>query len=324
MTGDARGPRPTGAAKSAGAAPTTGRPPAMTGRPPAPRTAGEMLGMARAFLERKGAPEGRLEAELLVAHSLGLDRLGLFMQLDRPVRGAEIDAARDLLVRRGRREPVAYITGKREFYGRDFRVGRGVLIPRPETEQLVDIARERARERAGALEKDRSYHVLDIGTGSGCIAVTIALEVPNACVTAVDISEKAIAYTEANAELHEVDVAVLCGDGIGVASGAAPFDLVVSNPPYVDPADAPGLAPEVREYEPEQALFAPEGDVDHWVRRLLTDSAGVLVPGGLLLVELGAGQGARALALAREAGFEARLHEDLAGIERVLEARRPG
>jgi len=290
----------------------------MTGRPPAPRTAGEMLAMARAFLERKGAPEGRLEAELLVAHSLGLDRLGLFMQLDRPVGGAEIDAARDLLVRRGRREPVAYITGKREFYGRDFRVGRGVLIPRPETEQLVDIA----RERAGALAEGRSYHVLDVGTGTGCIAVTIALELPDACVTAVDISEKAIAYTEANAELHEVDVSVLRGDGIGVASGAAPFDLVVSNPPYVDPADAPGLAPEVREYEPEQALFAPEGDVDYWVRRLLADAAGVLVPGGLLLVELGAGQGARALALAREAGFEARLHEDLAGIERVLEARR--
>src|SRR5262249_45353972 len=117
-----------------------------------PRTAGDMVRMARAFLERKGVEEWRLEAELLVAHALGLTRLQLFLQMDRPLVAPEIDAARDLLVRRGRREPTAYITGSREFYGRPFLVGKGCLIPRPETEVLVDRAREIAKQRAALGE----------------------------------------------------------------------------------------------------------------------------------------------------------------------------
>ncbi|MEL6714143.1 MAG: peptide chain release factor N(5)-glutamine methyltransferase, partial [Planctomycetota bacterium] len=139
----------------------------------APRTAREMLGLARGFLERKGLGEARLEAELLVGHALGLDRLRLFMELDRPVSGAEVDAARDLLVRRGRREPTAYIVGRREFFGRDFLVGPGVLVPRPETELIVDRARELVRERPDGSEPPV---VLDVGTGSGCLAVTLFLE----------------------------------------------------------------------------------------------------------------------------------------------------
>ncbi len=274
--------------------------------------------MAREFLARKELDEARLEAELLVAHALGLDRLGLFLQLDRPVTPEEVDAARDLLVRRGRREPVAYIVGRREFYGRDFEVGPGVLVPRPETELLVDLAREEAAARpAGA-----PLAVFDLGTGSGCIAITLALELEGAEVTAVDLSEEAVRRARANAERLGARIEVVAGDGLEVLGLRGPVDLVVSNPPYVTREERDSLAPEVRDHEPELALFAPAGDPDHWVRRLVQSAPEALRPGGVLLVELGAEQGERALALAREAGLEADLVADLARIPRVLRVRR--
>ncbi|MCB9904306.1 MAG: peptide chain release factor N(5)-glutamine methyltransferase [Planctomycetes bacterium] len=291
-----------------------------SGRPPQPRTAGEMLAMARAFLERKGLDEARLEAELLCAHALGIDRLRLFLRLEQPIESHEVDAARDLLVRRGRREPVAYITGKREFYGREFAVGPGVLIPRPETEQLIDLAREFLADREAPL-------VAEFGCGSGCIAVTLALELPGSHVVTCDLSTTAVAQTRLNAERLGADVETLIGDGLSVLGERlrreAPrgLDLLVSNPPYVDPASRPELQPEVRDYEPELALYAPEGDVDHWVKQLLAAAKKWLAPRGALLVELGAGRGKAALAAAEAAGFDARLHQDLARIDRVLEAR---
>lgn len=274
--------------------------------------------MAREFLGRKGLDEARLEAELLVGHALGMDRLGLFMQLDRPVTPQEVDLARDLLVRRGRREPVAYIIGRREFYGRDFCVGPGVLVPRPETELLVDIAREELGGEGGPSEPE----VYDLGTGSGCIAVTLALELSGAQVVGADCSPTAIQQASANAERLQASVELLLGDGLELLASRGPLDLLVSNPPYVEPGERPTLAPEVRDHEPELALFAPEGDPDHWVRRLVEAAPAALRPGGLLLVELGARQGPRALELARGAGLEADLVEDLARIPRVLRARR--
>jgi release factor glutamine methyltransferase len=272
--------------------------------------------MARDFLGRKELEEARLEAELLVAHALGLDRLGLFMQLDRPVTGTEVDAARDLLVRRGRREPVAYIVGHREFYGREFEVGPGVLVPRPETELLVDLAREHAGPESGR-------RVFDLGTGSGCIAVTLALELEEARVTAADLSPTAVQQARRNAERLGARVEVVAGDGLEVLAATGPVDLLVSNPPYVRPEEREGLAPEVRDHEPELALFAPDGDPDHWVRRLVEAAGEALAPGGVLLVELGADQGDRALALAEGAGLRADLVSDLARIPRVLRALRP-
>ena len=283
-----------------------------------PRTAAEMVRMAREFLERKGVDSPRLEAELLVAHALGLDRLKLFLSLDRPVSGAEVDRARDALVRRGRREPAAYITGSREFYGRPFRVGPGVLVPRPETELLVDRAREIVRERVCGV-----LRVLDLGTGSGCIAVTLALEIPSARVLAVDVSGPAVLCARANADALGATLEIAEGDGLEFldrAAAAERFDLVVSNPPYVGTDERASLAPEVAEHEPAVALFAPDGDPDFWVRSLLDRAARALAPGGKLLVELGHRQSARALSLALERGVPARTHRDLAGIERVLEA----
>ena len=284
--------------------------------PATPRNAGDMVRMAREFLERKGVEAARLEAELLVAHALGLDRLKLFLQLDRPVSGAEIDRARDLLVRRGRREPTAYIVGSREFYGRSFKVGPGVLIPRPETELLVDRAREIARERGLA-----SARIADVGTGSGCLAITLALEIPGARVLAVDRSGAAVLCARENAGALGAEIEIVEGDALEVLDRAGlRFEVFVSNPPYVPPEERGALAPEVAEHEPPEALFAPAGDADFWVRMLLEKGRSWLAPGGVLLVELGAGQAVRARALAERLGWSARLHRDLAGIERVLEA----
>jgi release factor glutamine methyltransferase len=279
------------------------------------------------FLERKGCAEARLEAELLVAHSLGLARLELFLALDRPVDEDERGRARDLLVRRGQGEPVAYLTGGREFYGRPFAVGPGVLVPRPETELLVDRAREVCAGREAPV-------VAELGTGSGCIAVTLALEVPGARVVASDVSTRALETAKANAERNGAEVRLVHGDGLGPLAAALEggCDLLVSNPPYVDPA-SDELSPGVREHEPAEALFAPAGDTDHWVRRLVDEGlclegsglegSALLRPGGALLVELGADQAPRVLALCAERGLAARTHADLAGIERVLEVSRP-
>ena len=332
-----------------------------------------MLGRGREFLARKGLAEARLEAELLVAHALGLDRLRLFLALERPVQPAEVERARALLMRRAAREPVAHLTGTREFYGRPFAVDRRVLIPRPETELLIDLARARAGGRrvgrsrgrfpveAGASEPDgpepggparspatlpgggpaaeepssrerTAPRVVDYGTGSGCLAITAALELEGARVLAVDDSAEALEVARANAgRLGAEEVAFelaeapeeLSPERLVAVLGGAP-NLVLSNPPYVRPDEREGLAPEVRDHEPALALFAPEGDPDHWVRRLAGFAAGALAPGGALLCELGADQGERALELARAAGLEPRLHRDLAGVARVLEAVRAG
>jgi len=272
-----------------------------------------MLEMARAFLERKGVAEARLESDLLVAHALDLDRLGLLMALERPVSGSEVDHARDLLVRRGRREPVAYIVGQREFYARSFRVDRRVLVPRPETELLVDLARDHVRDQALVAPR-----ILDLGTGSGCLAVTLALEIPDARVTGIELSAPALEVARANAASLEAEVCFLQGDGLELGEREGPWEVVVVNPPYVDPAQAGSLEPEVREYEPAAALFAPAGDPDRWLRELVRRARAWLAPGGVLLIELGYDQGPRATSLAREAALNFRLHKDLAGFQRVL------
>lgn len=275
-----------------------------------------MLALAREFLGRKELPEARLEAELLVAHALGIDRLKLFMGLDRPVTSAEVDAARATLVRRAKREPVAHLTGEREFYGRPFAVDARVLVPRPETELLCDLARDCCK----AFE--HAPRIADVGTGSGCIAITLALEVEQAVVRAVDLSPEALEVARSNAEALGATVEFVLGDG-PEALGPGPFDLLVSNPPYIGLSERDSLAPEVRDYEPELALFLPAGDPEHWLRRLLEAGLARLAAGGILLVELGAGQSELALRLASEYGLEASVHEDLARIPRVLEVRAP-
>ncbi len=279
-----------------------------------------MLRMAREFLERKGIEEARLDAELLVGHALGLDRLQLYCELDRPITDAELSNARELLVRRSRHEPTAYVTGKREFYGRDFSVRSGVLIPRPETELIVDRVRELAADYEGEIG------LADLGTGSGCLAVTLALELKEARVWGTDISEEAVEIARENAQLLEAEADFRVADGVAglrdiVAERGAPLDVIVSNPPYVETGEADSLAPEVRDYEPDGALFAPEGDPDHWARVLLESGRELLAGDGKLLVELGHMQAVRVLAMAEELGWSASMHKDLDGVSRVFEAR---
>ena len=273
--------------------------------------------MSTAFLERKGLENPRLEADLLVAHALGIERLQLYMRLDQPLLAAEVDRARDLLVRRGRREPTAYIVGHREFYGREFQVGPGVLVPRPETELLVD----RARDLLAGYEAPR---VIDVGTGSGCIAVTLALELgESADVHAVDISADALEYAAKNGGRLGAALTLHEGDGLETLRKLAadrPFDLVISNPPYVEPGEAAGLDEEVRGHEPALALYAPEGDPDRWARALCELAHSVLEDRGALLVELGHLQAGRA---SEFAGPKAIVYDDLSGVPRVLELR-PG
>lgn len=288
-----------------------------------PRDAREMLDRGRAFLERQGLDEARLEAELIVAHALGLERLELFLRLDQPVQPDEVVRGRELLVRRAKGEPTAYLLGEREFYGRGFKVAPAVLIPRPETELLVDRARECVADR---LYPAGGPRVFDLGTGSGCLAVTLALELPGAAVEASDVSAEALAIAAENASRLGADVLFHQADGeepLVERRGPKGFDLIVSNPPYVAP-DAE-LAREVREHEPHLALFAPADDLDHWALRLLRVGPGLLAPGGVLLIELGFDQAER-LRAALDGGLasafgEVLFHRDLGGHERMLEAR---
>jgi release factor glutamine methyltransferase len=284
-----------------------------------PRTSGEMLARAREFLAKKDVPEGRLEAELLVAHALGLDRLHLFLDLERPVTETEVVRARDFLVRRSKREPTAYIVGRREFYGRGFEVNAAVLIPRPETELVVDHARAFARSRR------EPPLVGDFGVGSGCLAVTLALELSGSTVFAADVSSAALEVARRNAERLAANVTFVEANAPRalVEASRAKFDLFVSNPPYVGTDERGSLAAEVREHEPHLALFAPDGDPDHWLRRLVEEARELVASGGALFVELGHRQADPARELSKNAGFEPRLHLDMARIPRVLELRVP-
>ena len=278
---------------------------------PEPRTVREMVQLGRAFLEKKGVESPRREAELVVAHALGLDRLGLLLVLERPLERTEVERGRELLTRRGKREPTAYVTGRREFYGRTFRVGPGVLVPRPETELLID----RARELAGARRELACY---DLGTGSGCLAVTLALELAGSRVTASDVSTRALEYARANASELGATVEFLAGDGLAPVAGRR-FDLVVSNPPYVDPAVRATLAPEVAAHEPAEALYAPAGEPDRWALLLARAARELLNPGGVLLVELGHDQAERLRATLAPLGLPFVFRRDLERHERVLE-----
>jgi len=192
-----------------------------------PRTVLEIVRLCTSYLSDHGSDSARLDAELIVAHALGLVRIDLYLQFDRPLTDAEVDMVRELLRRRGRGEPVAHLTGRREFHGRSFRVTPAVLIPRPETETLVDRALVAARESDGELR------IADLGTGSGCLACTLAAELPLATVLASDVSPAALAVAEENAEALGVADRIVFVEGGWVDGLVSDVDLVVSNPPYV-------------------------------------------------------------------------------------------
>lgn len=255
----------------------------------------------------------RVDSEVLARHLLRWDRAAWITGADQPAPGAFVEAYARLVARRARREPVAYITGTREFYGRDFHVSPAVLIPRPETELIVDHV-------LATLPADRFLRVVDVGTGSGALAVTLAAERPAWHVEAVDLSPAAVQVARRNAHAHGVGQAITFLEGDLLLPTMGLFDAIVSNPPYVARRDAPGMVPDVVHHEPHLALFGGDDGLET-PRRLLQQATPRLVPGGLLVMEFGYGQEDAAREAAEAAGLTVdRVLEDLQGIARTLVA----
>ena len=263
----------------------------------------------------RGIASPRLDAELLVAKALGTDRVGLYLDLNRPLVDQERSAIRPLVARRREREPVAYILGHRDFYGRRFQVTPDVLIPRPDTETLVEHALE-------CIPKDAACRVLDVGTGSGAIAVTIAAERPLALLTATDISDAALEVASLNAE--HLDVAGrIRFERADLLTGTEQYDVIVSNPPYITQSEMRALQAEVRDHEPTVALEAGEDGLDV-VKALLAAAAPATEEGAQMLIEVGAGQAASvgSLTAGHPAWTLVAVYPDLNRIERVVHLRR--
>ena len=258
-------------------------------------------------LDTAGCETPRVDAELLVAHVLGTTRSGVVADGDRPLTEAEAESLAALVERRSVREPLAYVLGEWGFRRLTLEVDRRVLVPRPETEIVV----ERCLARIGGLVAPR---VLDVGTGSGAIALAIADEHPDARVTGIDISADALAVARANALRTGLAVQFLQGD-LFAGLWEGPWSLVVSNPPYVRADDVDGLQPEVRDWEPAVALVA-EGATEAVAR----GAGAVLEPGGALVLEVADGDAARVAALLRKLGYEdVNVTHDLTGRERVVD-----
>ena len=267
------------------------------------------------LFEDEGVAAPRLTAEVLLSHAIGCDRSWLFAHSDEELRELWWIHYGRYLHQRLKGVPTQYITGRQEFYGRDFRVTPDVLIPRPETEHSVEAALERRAE--WLAKRSDSYDAVDIGTGSGAIAVTLALE--TGCrIVATDISQAALRVADANATRLGVHVDFLACD-LGSALRSASFDLVVSNPPYVPARDAANVQREVRDHEPPVALYGGHDGLEIY-RRLIPEAARLLRPGGWLIMELG-------YAATEEVGemldgwADVEIRSDLAGLPRVAIAR---
>jgi len=261
----------------------------------------------------RGIESPRLDAELLLTRALSLTRIQLIVDGKRPLDVAELTRVRELVKRRRAREPIAYILGEREFYGRAFRVDARVLVPRPDTEALVDVALERTR--AVSL----SMRALDVCTGSGCVAVTLARERPTSTVFGADVSEAALAVAIGNAlRLGAYNVAWRRGDLFAAVEATQPFDLITANPPYIADGEIASLPPDVRDYEPRLALDGGQAGLAV-LGRVVAEAPTRLAPGGVLATEVGAGQAAAVVELFGRAGFvDVDVRRDYGRIERVV------
>lgn len=273
----------------------------------------EVLRRATGFLEQHGSSSARLDAELLLAHALGIRRLDLYIQFERPLSDADLGPYRELVARRGRGEPVAYLTGGKEFMGLQFEVGGDVLVPNPDTELLVQRAVAWARERGGPVR------AADVGTGSGCIAVSLAKFIPEASVIATDVSPGALLIAGRNALANGVAARVEFREGDLAAPLPAGLDLICANLPYL--ADGTALPGEVTA-QPAQALYGGRRGSE-LILRFLEQVPQHLAAGGMVMAELDPPIADELVAAADRLLGASRLHKDLGGHIRLLEAWRP-
>jgi release factor glutamine methyltransferase len=273
----------------------------------------ELLRWATDDFRARGIDSPRLDAELLLGRATGRTRIQLIIEAKHELEAPQLAAFRDLVKRRRAREPIAYILGSREFYGHAFRVDRRVLVPRPDTEALVETALLRTRHVSLAMR------ALDLCTGSGCVAISLALERPTSLGMATDLSDDALAVARDNAlRLGAYRVAFGQGDLYAAVPPACRFDVVTANPPYIATGDLPAIMPDVRDFEPRLALLGGDDGLAI-VKRVVAGARAVLVPHGVLAVEVGAGQAGATAALFEGAGYEdVEVKRDYARIERVV------
>lgn len=287
-------------------------------------TIGRLLTWTRGFLEARGVEDSRLSAEILLAHALGCQRIQLYARFEESPNEEKRTAFRELVKAAADHTPIAYLVGHKEFYSLDFLVTPDVLIPRPETELLV----ERAIDWCRAHPAER-HDIVDIGTGSGCIAISVAKRIKAAHLIATDISDAALAIAQKNAAKHGLAdrIRLVQADLLDLPADAVPqggYDVIISNPPYVAEADRESLPENVRRHEPALALFAGQDGLSMY-HRIAADIRKVLRPGGVLLLEVGHNQAdAVADLFGKFAGMTLLgRHRDLAAIDRALELTLP-
>ncbi len=277
----------------------------------------ELIQKTTVFFEKAGVPDPRLDVELLLAHVLRLRRMDLYVQFERTLTEAELDTLRPLVKRRAAREPLQHLVGSVDFCGLQLAVNSSVLIPRPETEVLLQVA-------LSFLDAEHAASALDVGTGSGAIVLALARARPLIRCVATDLSEEALALARQNAAHAGLDrrVEFRKGDLLAPLRDGESFDLIVSNPPYIPSGEIDGLQPEVRDHDPRLALDGGADGLDV-IRRLAAVAPSHLAPGGVLLMEIGHDQSVRTEELLKEAGWSAvEFHKDLRGVARVVVARR--
>ncbi|MEZ6041324.1 MAG: peptide chain release factor N(5)-glutamine methyltransferase [Planctomycetaceae bacterium] len=293
-------------------------------------TVQRILEWTTGFLKQKGIESPRLEAELLLSHARQCQRIRLYTDFDAVVSDTERSRMREMVQRRAKREPLAYLVGSKEFYGRSFEVGKGVLIPRPETETLIDVCLER-------LPRNESRHIAEVGFGSGCISITLAKQCPQLTIQATDPSPEAMHFATHNSSAHKVQdrIQLVNGDCLraflpknsseGTAAGFTPsFDGIVSNPPYIRIDEMAALQPEVGLHEPHEALVSGEDGLDI-TRRIIHQATMILKPNAFIAFELDPAQCQTVESILRTTGFTATgIRKDLSGNDRVVFAEWPG
>jgi len=282
----------------------------------------ETIQRSAEFLAKKGLETPRLQAELLLAHVLGLPRMQLYLNFERPLTEGEIGAAREAVRRRSQREPLQHITGSTSFCGCEIAVSRDVLIPRPETELLAETGWVFLNQQASAGRA--ALQVLDFGTGSGCLAIALAARCPQARVVALDISPAALELAAQNAARNGVAdrIRFLHSDGLASLDADTKFDLIISNPPYIPAGEIPSLQPEVRLFDPVSALDGGSDGLNFY-RLLAAEAQGYLLPEGKLMVEFGDDQAEAVREIfAGQNWIVDAVQPDYTGRLRILVARR--